>query len=164
MSSDDFMSLHDVYDGLCQDEKCQKTAYMLQFLWRGVRHAYYDRQVYGEPFQKNEFVWLHSPVVLRGQSKKLPSSMDGSLSSIIEKLSDSDYKLKHIKGGRLPVVVHFDRLKLCRRATCSTEVDQNDSNQRKSIAETQQDPVSHDIFGKDLELVDEDPHKHLYPR
>ena len=28
------------------------------------RHkAHYDRQVHGEPFQKNEFVWLHSPVV-----------------------------------------------------------------------------------------------------
>ena len=34
----------------------------------------------------------------------------------------------------------------------------------KSIAETQQDPVSHDIFGKNLELVEKDPPEHRYPR
>ena len=127
------------------------------------RKAYYDRQVHGEPFQKNEFVWLHSPVVPRGQSKKLHHPWTGPY-RVMEKLSDSDYKVKHVKGGRPPVVVHFDRLKLCRRATCSTEVDQNDSHQGKSVAETQQDPVSHDIFGKDLELVGEDPPEHRYPR
>ena len=127
------------------------------------RKAYYDRQVHGEPFQKDEFVWLHSPVVPRGQSKKLHHPWTGPY-RVMEKLSDSDYKVKHVKGGRPHVVVHFDRLKLCRRATCSNEVDQDDSNQGKSIAETQQDPVSHDIFGKDLELVEEDPPEHCYPR
>ena len=31
MSSDDFISLHDVYQGLSDDEKCQKTSYNAQF-------------------------------------------------------------------------------------------------------------------------------------
>lgn len=31
MSSDDFISLHDVYQGLSDDEKCQKTSYIAQF-------------------------------------------------------------------------------------------------------------------------------------
>ena len=33
MSSEDMKSLHDVYEGLIDDEMCQKTIYMLQFLW-----------------------------------------------------------------------------------------------------------------------------------
>ena len=115
------------------------------------RKAYYDRQVHGEPFQKNEFVWLHSPMVPQGQSKKLHHAWTGPY-RVMEKLSDRDYKVEHVKGGRPPVVVHFDGLKLCRKATCSNEVDQENSNQGKSVAETQQDPVSHNIFGKDLEL------------
>ncbi len=36
MSSEDFISQHDVYDGLSENEKCQKTAYMVQFLWRDL--------------------------------------------------------------------------------------------------------------------------------
>lgn len=36
MSSDDFSSLHDVYDGLDVNEKCQKTTYIMQFLWRDL--------------------------------------------------------------------------------------------------------------------------------
>ena len=36
MSSDDFSSLHDVYEGLDLDEKCQKTTYVMQFLWRDL--------------------------------------------------------------------------------------------------------------------------------
>ena len=34
MSSDDFTSLHDVYEGLEINGKCQKTTYVVQFLWR----------------------------------------------------------------------------------------------------------------------------------
>ena len=36
MSSEDFISFHDVYDGISEDERCQKTMYMLQFLWRDL--------------------------------------------------------------------------------------------------------------------------------
>lgn len=36
MSSESFISLHDVYEGLCDDDKCQKTAYVVQFLWRDL--------------------------------------------------------------------------------------------------------------------------------
>lgn len=36
MSSDDFISLHDVYEGLCMDERCQKTCYIVQFLCRDL--------------------------------------------------------------------------------------------------------------------------------
>ena len=36
MSSSDMASLHDVYEGLDEEEECQKTDYVLQFLWRDV--------------------------------------------------------------------------------------------------------------------------------
>ena len=35
MSSSDMASLHDIYDGL-DEEECQKTEYMLQVLWRDL--------------------------------------------------------------------------------------------------------------------------------
>ena len=63
MSFDDFMSLHDVYDGLCQDEKCQKTAYILQFLWRDLSS---DFDVVGPYFNSStslEVQSLHSMVI-----------------------------------------------------------------------------------------------------
>ena len=34
MSSDGFTSLHDVYQGLEVNEKCQNTTYVIQFLWK----------------------------------------------------------------------------------------------------------------------------------
>lgn len=36
MSSVDMASLHDVYEGLDEEEGCHKTEYMLQFLWRDI--------------------------------------------------------------------------------------------------------------------------------
>ena len=39
MSSDEFISLH-VYEGLCEDEKCQQTSYVLQFLWRDLSSSF----------------------------------------------------------------------------------------------------------------------------
>uniref|UniRef100_A0A1X7SZ13 Transposable element P transposase-like RNase H domain-containing protein n=1 Tax=Amphimedon queenslandica TaxID=400682 RepID=A0A1X7SZ13_AMPQE len=40
MSSDDFISLHDVYQGLSEEEKCQKTSYVIQFLWRDLSSSF----------------------------------------------------------------------------------------------------------------------------
>lgn len=36
ISSVDMGSLHDVYEGLDEEEECHKTEYILQFLWRDV--------------------------------------------------------------------------------------------------------------------------------
>lgn len=40
MSSDDFIGLHDVYQGLREEEKCQKTSYVIQFLWRDLSSSF----------------------------------------------------------------------------------------------------------------------------
>lgn len=36
MSSYEMKTLHDVYDGLVENETCQKTTYIMQFMWRDI--------------------------------------------------------------------------------------------------------------------------------
>ena len=51
LSSDDFISLHDVYKGLSSEEKCQQTSYVIQFLWRDLSS---DFDVVGPYFTASE--------------------------------------------------------------------------------------------------------------
>jgi hypothetical protein len=63
MSSDDFASLHDVYEGLDRDESCQPTTYMMQFLWRDLSSKF---DVIGPYFSLSSTVeaqYLHNIVV-----------------------------------------------------------------------------------------------------
>ena len=62
MLSEEFVNLHDVHQGLCDDEKCRKTTYMLQFLWRDLSS---DFNVVGPYFNCSstmETQFLHSIV------------------------------------------------------------------------------------------------------
>ena len=62
MSSSDFASLHDVYEGLDEEECCQPTSYMMQFLWRDLSS---DFDVVGPYFSlasSIEAQYLHSIV------------------------------------------------------------------------------------------------------
>jgi hypothetical protein len=36
MCSEDFASLHDIFEDLEKDERSQKTTYVVQFLWRDL--------------------------------------------------------------------------------------------------------------------------------
>lgn len=97
--------------------------YALQ-LKRGLQNAYalvrehckaehkrqkvlYDEKVHGKPFNPGDMVWLLSPAIPRGQSKKLHLPWKGPF-KVIERLGDCVYK---IKGPRSYQCVHFDRLK-----------------------------------------------------
>lgn len=63
MSSDEFTSLHDVYQGLVDDDKCQKTQYVVQFLWRDLSS---DFDAIGPHFTCSttmETAHLHSMVI-----------------------------------------------------------------------------------------------------
>ena len=73
------------------------------------RKEIYDRKIHGEPFKPGDHVWLFNPAVARGKSKKLHHPWTGPF-RVLKKLSDCDYR---IKGRRSPIVVHFNRLKLC---------------------------------------------------
>lgn len=79
---------------------------------------FYDRKCHGDPFQPRDLVWLHSPVVPRGKSKKLHHPWTGPW-RITERLSEVTYRIRDCNRRHRQVVVHFDRLKPC---TPGTEV------------------------------------------
>ena len=57
-------------------------------------------------------VWLHSPAVQCGRSKKLRWPWNGPC-KVVSKLSDVVYCLQHVQARRKKPVVHFNRLKAC---------------------------------------------------
>lgn len=57
MSSDEFISLHDVYEGLLEDDKCQKTSYIVQFLRRDLTSSF---DVVGPYFTSSSSLEMHS--------------------------------------------------------------------------------------------------------
>eukprot|EP00731_Ephydatia_muelleri_P009815 Em0005g401a len=52
----------------------------------------YDEKVHGKPFVPGELVWLHSPAVPRGQSRKLHLPWKGPL-KVLERRGDCVYKI-----------------------------------------------------------------------
>ena len=69
----------------------------------------YDRKVHGEPYSEGDLVWLYTPAVPSGQSRKLHRPWKGPY-KVVERLGDATYKLQGTRGRR-PQIVHFDRLK-----------------------------------------------------
>ena len=65
MSSDEFIFLHDVYEGLCEDERCQKTCYIVQFLWRDLSSSFDVVGTYFNCSSSLEMQALHSMVSRR---------------------------------------------------------------------------------------------------
>ena len=78
--------------------------------------TYYDKRVRGNPYKEGDLVWLFSPAVPRGRSKKLHHPWSGP-HRILAKLSYSDYRIKKLTGRKTIRVVHFDILKPCHPAT-----------------------------------------------
>ena len=90
-----------------------EKAYWLVWERLGASHQprqdYYDKQVHGDPFEENQLVWLHSPVIPQGHSRKLHHPWIGPY-QIIKRLLKSDYKIKNVDGNGKSLVVDFDRL------------------------------------------------------
>ena len=61
-------------------------------------------------------VWLHSPVVQRGKSRKFHHPWTGPW-RITKRLSDVTYRIRDCNRRHRQVVVHFDRLKPCTPGT-----------------------------------------------
>jgi transposase InsO family protein len=74
----------------------------------------YSKKVHGNQFNQGDLVWLHSPVVPRGQSRKLHCPWTGPF-KVVKRLSDAVYRIQDTrpKRKRSRIVVHFDRLKPC---------------------------------------------------
>ena len=79
----------------------------------------YDKRAHGKPYIIGDYVWLHSPVVPRGGSRKLHHPWTGPY-KVITKLSDVTYRIQSLDKKRLRKVVHFDRLKICNQVPCAT--------------------------------------------
>lgn len=77
---------------------------------------FYDRKCHGDPFEEGDLVWLHSPVVPRGKSRKFHHPWTGPW-RITERLSDVTYRIRDCNRRHRQVVVHFDRLKPCTPGT-----------------------------------------------
>ena len=96
-------------------KKSLEDAYSLAREKLGTSHErrkeYYDRRVHGSPFQPADLVWLHSTVIPQGHSRKLHHPWTGPC-RVIERISDSDYRIKGLCGRQRTQIVHYDRLKL----------------------------------------------------
>ena len=62
---------------------------------------FYDEKVYGKPFEVGEMVWVHSPAVPRGRSRKLHHYWSGPF-QVLECVGDSDYRVKMQRTGGVP--------------------------------------------------------------
>ena len=108
----------------------------------------YDRRAHGEPFSSGDLVWLHTPAVPRGHSKKLHCPWTGPY-RVVSRLSDAVYRIQHSQLRRKRLVVHFDRLKPCSPDTRLT------TSARWSRAAPSLLPDA--PVGTDLELLADDP-------
>ena len=115
---------------------------------------HYDKRIHGQPFTDGDLVWLHSTVIPPGQSKKLHHPWTGPY-KIIEKISDSDYKIKGLRGRKQTHIVHFDRLKLCTPGT-RFESELDDSEHQPSTDANEQSTTPQ-VFGQDMELLENEP-------
>ena len=71
----------------------------------------YDRKVHGEILEVGNLVWLHSPAVSRGHSKRLHCPWTGPF-TVVKRLSDAVYRIQDTRPRRRRTRV-VDRLKLC---------------------------------------------------
>ena len=67
----------------------------------------YDARSQGKPFTIGDLVWLHSPAVPRGKSRKLHRPWTGPF-RIIAKPSDPNYRLQHVQFRRRRPVEFLD--------------------------------------------------------
>ena len=70
---------------------------------------YYDRRLFGKPYEIEDAVWLYNARRKPGIAPKLANRWEGPF-LIIERLADVTYRIQKGPRGR-PKVVHFDRLK-----------------------------------------------------
>ena len=73
---------------------------------------YYDRQKPFVPFQVGDQVWLFTPVVRCGKTKKFTSQWRGPY-TVLDRVSKVNYRIKLVGSAAQPKVVHHNRLKLC---------------------------------------------------
>ena len=115
----------------------------------------YDEKVHGPPFNKGDLVWLYTPVLHQGFSRKLNHPWSGPF-RVIERIADVTYRIQHLRNRRKKVV-HFNRLKPC-SAPSSTHslplLPTGDSCDSPPTSSSRNLPSSASgPFGQNLELI-----------
>ena len=113
----------------------------------------YDQRVHGQPFNTGDWVWLYSPVVGRGGSRKLNGPWKGPY-TVMKKISDVTYRVQNLQRRKDRQVVHFNRLKPCPkdiRLERPKQLVTQPPCSRNAAPSTQPTPLLSDI-----ELVEED--------
>ena len=72
----------------------------------------YDQQKPFSPFQVGDQVWLFTPVVKVGTTKKFTSQWRGPY-TVLDRINKVNYRITLIGSSAKPLVVHHNRLKLC---------------------------------------------------
>ena len=113
---------------------------------------HYNKKVHGKPYNVDDYVWLYSPAVPPGQSKKLHHPWSGPF-QIIKRLSDATYRIADTSAKRQRHIVHFDRLKPCTPGTRLPQAQQP----TQPISVQPSSTIRTVPFGTNLHLVDDDP-------
>ena len=64
LSSDDFAGLHDIYEDIDKEERCQKTTYVIQFMWRDLSSSfdvlgpYFNQSWPMDPWTVPPLLWM----------------------------------------------------------------------------------------------------------
>ena len=123
----------------------------------------YDKKVHGNPFNVGDNVWLFSSVVPTDGHRKLHHPWTGPY-TVLQKLSDVNYKIQHVNKPEKVLVVHFMiRLKICPPGTrlLTAQSDASDT-----IDTRQQHNVGDGAELLDMDEVDGEPrypHRHRRP-
>ena len=80
------------------------------FLQQCQQKNLYDRKVAGAPYCVGDLVWLHSPEVAQGSSRKLHRPWQGPY-KFVKVIADVVYRIQQMKQSCRRIVVHYDRLK-----------------------------------------------------
>ena len=143
-------------------KKSLEDAYSLAREKLGTSHErrkeYYDRRVHGSPFQPADLVWLHSTVIPQGHSRKLHHPWTGPC-RVIERISDSDYRIKGLRGRQRTQIVHYDLLKLCAPGTRFLTA----IGDEPAVEDTQPATTTSDVFGQDMELINPETERQPAP-
>ncbi|XP_064631387.1 uncharacterized protein LOC135489780 [Lineus longissimus] len=109
----------------------------------------YDSRKHGKKFELGDRVWLHSPAVKRGLSRKLHKPWTGPF-VIVKVLSDVNFKIQ-LEGGRKSYVVHFNRLKPCYSDQVAPEqLSQSNTEQAAAAVEPRDVTVTVPESGRDV--------------
>lgn len=74
--------------------------------------AFYDQRAHRKLFNSGDLVWLNSPAVPQGQSKKLHCPWTGHY-KVVKRLLEAVYRIQHTQAHLKSLVAYFDRLKPC---------------------------------------------------